>query len=303
MNICKAWPFANFNWLIVCLLICVTSTNGLGQDTLSEASNDKIIVALEDGSIIYGFFVERSSTHLTVRSTSLDIVTIPIDQILDINYLNSLNKYDEEGDTYLSTRYFVMPSSFSLKKGQSYYENILIFINTVGYGITDRLSISASTELFSVLFGSQFPLIFMNVKYSIPVVENKVAFGLNVSFLSIPADDFSSFTFMTGTATFGNRNNNFTIGIGGGFQLENGITDEVTPLTFSYMGRLSRKLSFVTENWWVFQNDLEDNVGVASAGLRVHFNSEGSGMNIGLIRPVKDFEIFAIPFVSGTVAF
>jgi len=269
--------------------------------------DDKVIVETEDGSVVYGFFVEQSASFITVRSASLDIVSIPIDQITRIKYVNLMSEKDEKGnfiDYHSSTRYLISPSGYSLKKGQSYYENIWVFWNSYAYGFSDNFTVSASTELVSVLFTKEFPLIFINAKYSIPFKNNSGAFGINLSYLTVPQNDFTSFLFLTGAFTLGGRNNNLTLGIGGGFQLENGITDEVIPVTVSYMGRLSKKLSFITENWFILQDDLDNTSGAISAGLRIHFKNPGSALNITLARPLtNNFTPIGIPFVSATVGF
>ena len=269
--------------------------------------DDKVIVETKDGSTIYGFFVESNASFIVVRSTSLDIVTIPIGQIRRIKYVNVMSEADSNGfaiDYHNSTRYLLSPSGYSLKKGQAYYENVWIFWNSFAYGVSDNVTLSASTELVSILFGKQFPLIFLNAKYSIPFINDTGAFGINLSYLTLPQDDFSSYTFLTGSLTLGSRNRNLTVGIGGGFRIENGFRDEVIPLTVSYMGRMSRKLSFITENWFILQDDLSNFSGAISAGVRIHFKNPGSALNITLARPLDDsFDFIAFPFVSATVGF
>jgi hypothetical protein len=53
--------------------------------------------------------------------------------------------------------------------------------------------------------------------------------------------------------------------------LKVGFTDEVIPLQLSYLKRISEKISFITDNFILFFNDLDDNEGVISAGKRLHF--------------------------------
>lgn len=294
--------------IIATFLALTLAISTHGQKIKSKTQkNDKVIVETKDGSVIYGYFMEESASFLVVRSASLDIVSIPIQEVAKIKYVKVMSEVDGKGypiDYHNSTRYLLSPSGYALKKGQSYYENIWVFWNSFAYGFTDNFTLSASTELVSVLFGKQFPLIFLNAKYSVPFKNDTGAFGINLSYLTVPQDDFTSFLFMTGAITFGGRNNNLTVGAGGGFRLENGVKDEVLPVTVSYMGRLSKKLSFITENWFIIQDDLTNTSGAISAGIRVHFKNPGSALNITLARPLDDgFSIIGLPFVSATVGF
>jgi hypothetical protein len=292
--------------LLVAFLALFFALSGFGQ-VIKEGiqKDDKVIVETMDGSLIYGFFVEKNASFMVVRSASLDVVTIPIEQIRRIKYVNVMSEVDGNGhpvDYHNSTRYLFSPSGYSLKKGQAYYENIWIFWNSFAYGVSDNFTLSASTELVSILFGKQFPLIFLNAKYSIPFKNDTGAFGINLSYLTLPQNSFASYAFLTGSFTVGTRNQNLTVGIGGGFKIENGFRDEVIPLFVSYMGRISQKLSFITENWFILQDDLSRSSGAISAGLRIHFKNPGSALNVMLARPLDDsFDFIGIPFVSGTV--
>lgn len=290
---------------ITAVFLCLF-LNMSGQGKASTLDKDeRVEVIVKDGSVIYGYVVESNGKMLVIRSSSLDILSIPIKEVEGIKVLSSDIEQDSKGnfiDYHSSTRYLLTPSGYGLKKGQAYYENVWIFWNSFAYGVTDNITISASTEIASILFSSNVPLIFLNAKFTLPIEDDKASFGLNVSYLTIPDNDFTSFTFLTGSATFGNRNNNLTFGFGGGFQIENGVTDEVLPFTLSYMGRIGKKLSFVTENWFIAQNDFDDFTTVISAGLRVHFKTPGNTLNLALVRPVDDgVDIIGFPFVSATV--
>jgi len=282
----------------------VASAQHLNEDA---KKNDKVVVETKDGSIIYGFFVEKNSSFIIVRSSSLDIVSIPLDEITGIKSfnVNVSNELDNKGriiDYHNSTKYLLFPSGYGLKKGQSYYENIWVFWNSYAYGVTDNITLSVSTELASILFGLNFPLAFLNAKYSIPFKNDSGAFGVNLSYLTVPQSNFTSFSFLTGSLTLGGRNSNFTIGTGAGFRIENGFFDEVIPVTLSYMGRVSDKISFITENWFILEDDLTRFNSVVSGGVRVHFKNPGSALNLTIVRPLEGIiDFIGFPFVSATI--
>lgn len=296
---------AILNFLILAIMLCLSLNLTSQKKYVNPSLNEHIVVSVKDGSTVFGYVIETTQDNLVIRSNSLDIISIPIKEIESIKVLTSENQIDDKGnfiDYHSSTRYLLSPSGYGLKKGQSYFENVWIFWNSFAYGVTDNITLSASTEIASILFSNNVPLIFLNAKFSFPIQEDKASLGVNISYLTVPNNNFTSFTFLTGSATIGNRNNNLTFGFGGGYQLENGITDEVIPFTLSYMGRLGKKLSFVTENWFIAQNDLEDFSTVVSAGLRVHFKTPGNTLNLALVRPVDEgLDIIGFPFVSATV--
>ena len=146
--------------LFIAFLAFFFALSAFGQGVKEGTQkDDKVIVETKDGSTIYGFFVESNASFIVVRSTSLDIVTIPIGQIRRIKYVNVMSEADSNGfaiDYHNSTRYLLSPSGYSLKKGQAYYENVWIFWNSFAYGVSDNVTLSASTELVSILFGKQF---------------------------------------------------------------------------------------------------------------------------------------------------
>lgn len=294
-------------------LFLLSVTFVFGQDQ----NDNKIKVYLDDGSVINGVFTSKDDVYLYMKNEILEDLIIPIERIKNLKYISQEDLYNNEveevgiaidstigADILNSTRYFVSPSGYGLKKGQKYYENIWIFWNSVTFGISDNFSITAGTELISVLFSENFPLIYANGKFSIPFKNNKGAFGINATYLTIPSDNFNSFAFLTGSLTLGDRNNNFTLGAGAGFDVGDGINDEVVPFTLSYMGRLSKKFSIVTENWLIVENDFDDVESIVSAGFRYHFNERGSALNVALVRPLNaGFDFIAIPFVSASVGF
>jgi len=291
------------------LLVMLGISSMYSQVEVEGRSSQAVVVETEDGSVVFGFITERNDDFIIVESASLGSINIPVKLISRIKYIDDVTNiiFDNQGnpvDFHNSTHYFLFPSGYSLKKGQSYYENIWIFANSFSYGVSDNFTVSIGAEIASILFASQAPLMYISPKFSVPFGKQKGALGLSATVIALPANDFDGFGFLSASATFGSRNNNVTIGAGGGFNLENGITDEVIPLTLSFMKRLGPKLSVMSENWLFLQDDLTDVDGYLSGGLRFHFKDVGSAINVGLVRPLIDsnFGFIAAPFVSATVA-
>ncbi len=295
-------------FFVLTVFLCF-STICKSQVDLGEPKSQAVILDLEDGSVIYGIISDKTDFDISVQSASLGNVTVPITSIAKIRYIDDVRNiiFDKNGypvDFHNSTHYFLFPSGYSLKKGQSYYENIWIFANSYSYGVTDNFTISAGAETFSILFLSQVPLLYVSPKLSVPLGNQKGALGLSSTFVVLPGDDFNGAGFLSGSLTLGSRNNNVTFGAGAGFDFDGGVRNEIIPLTFSFMKRMTNKLSLMSENWLIVQDDFSNSSGVASLGLRIHFKELGNAINVGLVRPLSgdDLGLLAIPFVSATVA-
>jgi len=293
------------------LLFFLLSSTGSAQfeiPTQETNESQAVIVKMNDGSVVYGYIAARTDDQVTITSISLGEITVPITEISAINYVDVKNLITDKNGRFIdfhnSTHHFFFPSGYSLRKGQSYYENIYIFYNSYTYGVTDNFSITAGAEVATLLFNSSTPLIFVSAKFSVPFKNDKAAFALNGTYIRIPFNNSEGFAILTGSLTLGSRNNNVTLGVGLGFNTSTGINDEVIPVSFSMMQRLSHKLSFVSENYIFIEDDFGNTSGIISAGLRIHFKDNGGAFNVGLFRPIIDdsFGIIAAPLVSATIS-
>lgn len=288
------------------VVICLCALSNCFSQTDDTDVGDQVKIELKDGSVVYGTIDGQSEGILKVQSDLLGILDVKISDISRVEVLRKEHhKKDRKGiniDFHNSTHYVVAPSAYTLKKGQSYYENIGIFWNSYTTGVSDNFSISMGGEIASLLFGSNFPIIYVSPKYSIPFRNDSGAFAITTTAFTTPEDDFNTFGFITGSLTIGNRNTNFTVGSGIGFSSTDGFENEFVPVNFSTMIRLGPKMSFLSENWIIFDEDFNDSVGVLSAGLRLHFNNPGSALNVGLWRVTEELgDVIGIPYVSATV--
>ena len=297
-------------WIFLCFffsLFNVFNIQAQDDDPDSIGSKRMVEITLTDGSVIVGELISSQDDVWVLEANSLGRLEININQIKESQFLtNEEQVKDVNGipfDFHNSTHYIVGPSGYGLKKGQSYYENIYIFWNSYTTGITDNFSISMGGEILSLLFTSSFPVIFVSPKFSFPFKDNSGAAAIGGTFFTSPEADFTTFGFVTGTVTLGHRNNNFSLSTGIGWSSEDGFEDSIVPLGFSTMQRLGSKVSLVSENWLLFNNNFDDAFGVLSAGLRIHFKKPGSAFNVGLFRPTEEVgNLIAIPYVSTTIA-
>lgn len=197
-----------------------------------------------------------------------------------------------------STRYLFSPSAFNLKKGEAYYQNTYLVINSFNYGVTDNLSIGGGFEFISALSGD--PIFFINPKYSFGISE-KIRAGAGVLYAKLPAKNsaFSGMGIGYGILTYGNTDDNITLGAGYGY-VEEELADRPI-FTLSGMKRLSRRFGLVTENWIV---PTDSYYGVYSYGMR--FMAERITVDLALLNNkdiANDVLFIGFPYIDFVVKF
>jgi len=307
MSLLKKRSSRMFTLLLMCFFSFSASAQiDINPDNVQDSK--AVIVTTNDGSVIYGFLTNQTDDKVMISSVSLGDVLIDIKEISKIDYINTRNiKTDKNGflfDYHNSTHHFVFPSGYNLKRGQSYFENIYIFYNSYTYGITDNISITGGLEIANLLFSARAPLIFLSGKFSVPFANDKAAIAVNATLLTIPSNNLETFAVLTGSFTFGTRNNNVTAGLGVGVRANVGINDEIVPFSISTMQRISKKISIVSENWFFVEDDFSNTFGLISLGVRVHFKDNGGSFNAGLFRPLDGggFDYIGVPVVSAIIA-
>ncbi|NNE26851.1 MAG: hypothetical protein HKN09_08410 [Saprospiraceae bacterium] len=296
-------------YFFVVIAVCITSNmNAQSEESDTVKYNRTVDITLTDGSVIRGELISSNDDVWIIESPTLGRLNIEIERIKKTELIRQTEKdKDIKGvtiDYHNSTHHIVGQSAYNLKKGQSYYENIYVFWNTYTTGITDNFSISMGGEIASLLFASNLPVLYIAPKYSMPFKNNTGAFAVGATIFTAPEANFNSFGFITGTVTIGHRNNNFSLSSGIGWSSNDGFDNSIVPISISTMQRLGPKLSFISENWIIFESSgFDDSIALLSAGLRIHFKKPGSAFNVGLWRPTEDTgNIIGIPYVSVTIA-
>jgi len=155
-------------------------------------------------------------------------------------------------DTTLSnehdSRYFFAPSAFNLKKGELYYNAVYFVLHDIQYGITDNFSMGIGTSIAGLP-------IYLTPKLSFHLNEkNSLGIGDLPMFGTWGTDFMGNLAY--GVYTHGDINGNFTIGAGHLWTNENEITNNTSSLVmnFSALGRMSRYIFFLTENYLMSTN-------------------------------------------------
>jgi|GEM_PF-244924 len=244
------------------LLFLMVLFIGLPGEITSQKDTTSIwnIIAM-DGNEYHGTIISRNKEVIQLKTEALGIITLQVSEIQKMTLVDPENLINGEVwlDNPQESRYFWSPSSYGLKKGEGYYQNVWILFNQFAVGITDNISIGAGImPLF--LFGGSATPVWITPKFSIPVVKDKFNLGGGALLGTVIGGGGSgdggsnSFGVAYGTSTFGSRDQNVTIGVGYGFM--NGDWASSPTVTFSGMFRTGKRGYFITENYYLGSSEL-----------------------------------------------
>jgi hypothetical protein len=280
----------------VVLLIIIGQTVAFSQANVSENQSKKYQIILKDGSTMQGTIISENAQEIDLTTENLGKITIKRDQIKSMVLLDSKNlrngKYWFPNPNY--SRYFIGPG-IQLKKGDGYYQNVDLFLNTASYGITNFFSMGGGIELYSTLSGHPIFILMPKLGFK---VANSLWLGGGILYVNAieALDDFGGLGIGYGSAAFGNENNNVTLGIGWGYA---GSSWSDRPIiTLSGMTRVTRRIGLVTENWFI------PDYTIFSYGIR--FMGEKIAVDIGLLNSkdiVKTFPIGVPAFLDFVLKF
>lgn len=292
------------HFLIYLLLFCSFQL-GYSQDT-----NNKQVyrVTLNDKSSYIGEITEETTSTLVLINQTTGVKTeLPTTQIQKKELLSESsiknNEYWFENPN--ATRYLFGPSAFNLKKGEGYYQNTMLLLNSFNVGITDYFSIGGGIEFLSTFItlsqGSFNPIIYFTPKVGFSVADN-IHVGGGVLLASIPQFGETSNTglgMLYGLGTYGNLDHNVTATIGWGSVDGNSFNKPL--ITVSGMTRVAKKTALVTENWLIPTDSSYEPI--FSYGVR--FFGENIAVDLAFINnwDIAQSLLIGVPYVNFVVKF
>jgi len=285
--------------LYVLLTVCMIS---FSISLSAQNSQDSIKSHIEtlDGNEFTGIIIEQTAGTIRLKTDKLGEITIPRTDIKKIDQLSSIKSKDGTYwlDNPQSTRYFWAPNGYSLKKNEGYYQNVWVFFNQVVYGFTDHLSGGAGIVPLFLFTGSSTPA-WVTLKYTVPVVKDKINLGAGALAGTVIGEQNSSFGILYGIATFGSKDNNLNVGLGWGFA--GGKIARNPTVNISGMIRTGAKGYLITENYFVGTPD--NFLILTSLGGRIIVKH--IGLDFGAFIPIgADIGSFiAIPWLGLTIPF
>lgn len=299
---------------MVGLLLFSTTTFTYGQEARKDESARTIVeVKLIEGSIIAGELLSEGDDHIIISNASLGEITIQRSKMESFKVLPAGSFVDGVywHTTANSSRNIFSPTGYSLKKGEGYYQNFMLLINQISYGVTDNFSIGVGFEIASLLIRANsfneenesnvnLPAFMITPKLSFPIKEDKWNVGVGALILSIPYNkDLVDLGVVYGVSTWGGRDNNFTLGVGMS-ATEDGI-GSAPAITLSGTRRFSKRMALTTENWIISEGGetaMLNSLGFRYLGNRV-------SVDLALIGGSFDgeFGVSPIPLVGFTIPF
>lgn len=266
--------FVLFLFLLFGLTLSFSGVHAQVNKNIVLDTSVTYLIKLTDKSEFVGHYVERTPDYLVFRTPAVSRLQIAFDRIVSIQELSPSNV---KGNVYWSpnprpTNYFFWPSAINLKKGEGYFQNNMLFLNSVHYGVTDNFSIGGGLEFISLFMGT--PILFFTPKVTFPAGKNFHA-GAGVLLVTIPEEGSGGFLY--GSATAGSIEHNLSGSVGFGFA--GGEFSSIPLVNISGMTRVSRKLMLMSENW-IFPIP-DETVSAFSFGVR--FLGDKIAADVGLV--------------------
>lgn len=234
-------------------------------------------VKMNDGNTFFGKQIALTDTHIIIETESLGKMNLPRENVKIFKVINKPTRSTSGQYWYENpnaTRNVFTPTGYSLRKGEGYYQNLMLFYNQVSYGFTDRFTIGLGVETISILNGFENDTgigYSITPKFSFPIQEEKLNIGLGALLINIPFrddDQLLDLATLYGVTTFGTRDRNVSLGIG--FGAIDGEFSGRPVVTISGNLRVSERFALTTENW-ILPND--DSVVILSLGGRIIGNN------------------------------
>lgn len=276
---------------------------------LQADSTARYRIEMSSGAVISGHVVAVGPETIAIESKGIGRIELAKADIVKVVTLDSRN--ERNGRYWFpnphATRYLIGPSAIPLRKGEGYYQNTYILINSVAYGITNHVSVTGGFELTST-FGrsSPGPICYLSARGGGEIAK-QVHIGAMATYLSVPnwfGDDDNDgrrdgVGAISGVVTYGTTEAQVTAGAGWGYSA-GGLSDRPV-LSVSGLARVSRGIALVSENW-IIPDDSGYN-GIYSYGFR--FMGERSAVDLAFInnRNISDWIAIGVPFVDFVLKF
>jgi hypothetical protein len=275
--------------------LCVIAA-GFGSGAVAQDA-ELYRIETADGNVYVGELISENAEFVVLLTESSGELRIRRASIIQMTRLveSSLRQGDYWYANPNPTRYLFAPGARNLEKGQGYYQNTWIFLNSVDYGISDRFSLGIGT-IPTFLFGGAAP-VWLIPKLSFPAIDGKLHLSGRAVIAGIVGAESDIVGIFYGAATYGSSDKNVTIGLGYGYSDR---TFSSTPvLNISGMYRVSRKGYLISENY-LFPGT--DGGGIISAAYR--YTTPNASLDFGLLRPTQEADpLIGIPWLGVTIPF
>jgi hypothetical protein len=280
---CRWVFFATFLGLVTPLAVLPAQRISLDSVSVADTSL-RHIIRLRNGSALIGRITAVTSDSVKVRLEQGEVALVrsgvgEVRQVPATAFRNGEYWFENPHPT----RLLFSSTAFPLEKGTGYYSNTWLFIHTFAAGITDRFTLGGgATTIPGIAFNDN--LFYLLPKYTlISRPRAQLALGALVGGLPFNSEDFGDVEtagLVYGVGTFGTRESNVSLGAAWGY-----ANDEITDrpgIMLGGQGRISRRVSLISENWFFPNGDGTESV--LSYGLR--FLGENISVDLAWIKPL-----------------
>src|SRR5687768_9851982 len=286
-------------WLFIALLLGFVAplpAQRVSLDSVSVADSSlRHVIRLRDGSTLFGRItaVTADSVRVRLAQGELGLARSGIEEVRQVP-ASAFRNGEYWFENPHPTRLLFSSTAFPMEKGTGYYSNTWLFIHTFAAGITDRFTLGGgATTIPGVAFNDN--LFYLLPKYTlVSRPRAQFALGALVGGLPFNSDDFGDAEIaglIYGVGTLGTRESNVSLGAAWGY-----ANDEITNrpgIMLGGQGRISRRVSVISENWFFPNGD--DTESVLSYGLR--FLGENISVDLAWVNPLGAGD-YGIPWLG-----
>ncbi|OQX74347.1 MAG: hypothetical protein B6D64_12950 [Bacteroidetes bacterium 4484_276] len=254
-------------------------------------------IETSNGNTYIGNILSQDSEKLIFQSEKLGEITF---LQTDIKEMHAINLQKMKGGKYWmdnpqATRYFYSPNGYGLKKGEGYYQNVWVLVNSFAVGITNNISIGGGLVPLFFFGGTPTP-VWLTPKVSIPVKKENFNLGAGALVGTVVGGEDPGFGILYGITTFGSRDNNVSFGLGYGYA--GGEWAKSPMININFMFRTGARGYIISENYYIQANG-EPMVILSFGGRQI---IKKAGLDYGLFIPFSS-NLIALPWLGITIPF
>ncbi len=242
-------------------ILCICMTMCISISLYAQKVNESVLVTLQDSSIIAGQVIAIDDSTITLNSEAIKELKISRDDIISIRKQKqqSIQATQEWYESPIYSINYLTESAIPLSAGEMYYQNILLYGQKVGIGLSDHFSINAGLELYSPLHQNEWPGLLIAPKYSFTNQESDFHFGIGGNLLVLPNGSRRELAgTLYGLTTLGDKETNLTIGIGTAFY--QGDLADLPVMQLSGQARVARRIGLILDSISLFDGNNVDHV-------------------------------------------
>jgi hypothetical protein len=260
----------------------------------------KMSVEIEkkDATILKGKILSIRKDTAVFQDYDGQIQHIAMKEIRNIEYVDTLRSHSRWFESPNTMRYLLTATAFPLKKNQVIIASTYIAINSVHYGISNKISIGGGGDIFTQSVG------FLNLKTNI-INNRRHRLSAGLTYYRLPSDFIETYSgesvrnmgMITGASTWGSANNHFTIGAGYTYIVKGFLPPIVT---LAGTKRIAKNFALVTENWFLFVGQRTGIPVIVSLGMR--YLSKRSSLDLAFFSDHKSVSQGAvIPYLAYSI--